>query len=105
MRTKELMLYKNMEYGQILKDMTFLMENYDNEYYNKEDLKGLLFECVNALLELSVKMCIRDRSSPCSMEVIHRGFLQRIIFVISFGSFNSFLETISSFSMILTVIL
>ena len=54
MRTKELMLYKNMEYGQILKDMTFLMENYDNEYYNKEDLKGLLFECVNALLELSV---------------------------------------------------
>ena len=34
MRTKELMLYKHMEDGQILTDMTFLMENYDNDYYN-----------------------------------------------------------------------
>mgnify|MGYP001622959996 CR=1 FL=1 len=54
MRTNELMLYKNMEFGKILKDMTFLMENYENEYYNKEDLRSLLFECVNRLLELSV---------------------------------------------------
>lgn len=54
MRTNELMLYKNMEYGDILMDMTFLMENYDNEYYNKEDLRSLLFECINELLELSV---------------------------------------------------
>lgn len=54
MRTNELMLYKNMEYGDILQDMTFLMENYDNEYYNKEDLRSLLFECINELLELSV---------------------------------------------------
>lgn len=53
MRTNELMLYKNMEYGKILDDMTFLMENYDNEYYNAEDLKGLLYECVNEMLELS----------------------------------------------------
>lgn len=54
MRTNELMLYKNMEYGDILMDMTFLMENYDSEYYNREDMRGLLFECVNELLELSV---------------------------------------------------
>ena len=54
MRTNELMLYKNMESGQILKDMTFLMEKYGNEYYNREDLRSLLFECVNQLLELSV---------------------------------------------------
>ena len=54
MRTNELMLYKNMEFGDILKDMTFLMENYENDYYNKEDLRSLLFECVNRLLELSV---------------------------------------------------
>ena len=54
MRTNELMLYKNMEIGDILKDMTFLMENYENDYYNKEDLRSLLFECVNRLLELSV---------------------------------------------------
>lgn len=54
MRTNELMLYKNMDYGDILKDMTFLMENYDSEYYNNEDLRSLLFENVNRLLELSV---------------------------------------------------
>ena len=54
MRTNELMLYKNMEYGEILRDMTFLIENQESEYYNKEDLRSLLFECVNRLLELSV---------------------------------------------------
>lgn len=54
MRMNELMLYKNMEHGKILKDMTFLMENAGNEYYNKEDLRGLLFDCINGLLELSM---------------------------------------------------
>lgn len=54
MRTEELMLYKNMEYGELLQDMTFLMDNCNNDYYNKEDLKGLFYECINHLLELSV---------------------------------------------------
>lgn len=54
MRTNELMLYKNMEYGDLLHDMTFLIDNCENEYYNKEDLKGLFYECINHLLELSV---------------------------------------------------
>lgn len=54
MRIHELIIYKYMEQEQILQDMTFLMENYDNEYYNKEDLKSLLFECVNGILELCV---------------------------------------------------
>lgn len=54
MRTNELMLYKNMDYGELLKDMTFLMENHGNSDYNREDLRSLLFECVNRLLELSV---------------------------------------------------
>jgi len=53
MRTNELMLYKHMEYGHILQDMTFLMENYNNDYYNAEDLRSLLFEVINELLELS----------------------------------------------------
>ena len=43
MRTNELMLYKHMEEGNILRDMTFLIENYNNDYYNQEDLKGLLY--------------------------------------------------------------
>lgn len=54
MRINELMLYRHMEQGQILNDMAFLMENYDNDYYNKEDLRGLLFDCVNEILELAV---------------------------------------------------
>lgn len=53
MRTKELMLYRNMEHDEILKDMTFLMENCQNDYYNREDLVQLLFDCVNELLELA----------------------------------------------------
>ena len=53
MRTKELILYKHMEHEELLRDMTFLMENCDSDYYNKEDMAGLLFECVNELLELA----------------------------------------------------
>lgn len=54
MRTHELIIYKNLEQEQILNDMTFLMENYDNEYYNEEDLKSLLFACTGSILELCV---------------------------------------------------
>lgn len=46
--------HKRLEEGRILQDMTFLMENYDNTYYNCEDLRGLLFECVNQILEMAV---------------------------------------------------
>lgn len=53
MRTNELMLYKNMEHEEILSDMTFLMENCENDYYNAEDLRGLLYTSVNGLLELA----------------------------------------------------
>lgn len=52
MRTSELILYRNMEHGQILKDMTYLME-----HHALADLDGslreLLFQCMNELLELS----------------------------------------------------
>lgn len=53
MRTNQLMLYKNMEHGELLQDMTFLMENCENEYYNREDMISLLFECLNELLEMT----------------------------------------------------
>lgn len=42
-----------MEHEDVLMDMTFLMNNCQNEYYNKEDLRALLFECVNQILELA----------------------------------------------------
>lgn len=54
MRVHELIIYKNLEQEQILNDMTFLMENYKNEYYNEEDLKSLLFACTGSILELCV---------------------------------------------------
>ena len=53
MRTNQLMLYKNLEHGTLLNDMTFLMEHCKNEYYNKEDLVQLLYECLNTLLEMT----------------------------------------------------
>ena len=53
MRTDELLLYKHMEHEKLLLDMTFLMKNCRNEYYNVEDLKALYFECINVLLELA----------------------------------------------------
>ena len=53
MRTNELILYRYMEHEDLLRDMTFLIDNADNDYYNKEDLKSLLFENLNELIELA----------------------------------------------------
>ncbi len=53
MRTNQLMLYKHMEHGELLKDITFIIENCGNDYYNKEDLISLLYDCLNELLELT----------------------------------------------------
>lgn len=52
MRTNELILYKDMEDGELLQDMTFLMENYNNEYYNEDDMKSLLYSTIGDLTEL-----------------------------------------------------
>ncbi len=43
-----------MEDGELLQDMTFLMENYNNEYYNEDDMKSLLYSTIGDLTELSV---------------------------------------------------
>lgn len=55
MNTKinQLILYKNFQNHEIFDNMTWIMENYDNEYYNQEDIKALLYECINALVELA----------------------------------------------------
>ena len=53
MRTNELILYRYMEHEDLLRDMTFLIDNADNDYYNKDDLKSLLFENLNELIELA----------------------------------------------------
>ena len=67
MRVNELLLYRHMDQGQILNDMAFLMDNYDNEYYNREDLIGLLCDCVNEILEFAVShrnLCLDPCKKP-----------------------------------------
>ena len=53
MREQELILYRNFEEGELLKDMVWLMENYQNEYYNKEDKQGLCYTNIHRLLEMA----------------------------------------------------
>ncbi len=54
MRVNELMLYRHMEQEKILRDISFLAENFNSDFYNKEDLRGLLFDCANEILEIAV---------------------------------------------------
>lgn len=51
--TKNLILYKNFENGKLFYNFTWIMENYKNEYYNKEDIEALLYECFKLLTELA----------------------------------------------------
>ncbi len=53
MRIEELMLYKHMEHEEILDDMSFLMQHYNDETCDKADMRGLLYECANGLLEMA----------------------------------------------------
>ena len=49
--TKNLILYRDFENEQLFYDFTWVMENYQNEYYNKEDVEGLFYECLKKLME------------------------------------------------------
>ncbi len=53
MRARELIVYKELEDGQLLYDMEWLMEHYDDAYYNKEDKAALLYDCIHALLDMA----------------------------------------------------
>ena len=55
MREQELIVYKDFkeERRVLLKDMVFLMEHYDDEFYNASDLSGLMYENMHRLLELA----------------------------------------------------
>ncbi len=54
MRKQELIVYRNLEQEGILRDMTWLMQHYGDDYYNLEDRTALLYDCMHRLLELSV---------------------------------------------------
>ncbi|MBQ7359273.1 MAG: ATP-binding protein [Lachnospiraceae bacterium] len=53
MREQQLIVFRDLEEGELLYDFTWLMEHYRDEYYNKEDLQGLLYEGVHKLIELA----------------------------------------------------
>ncbi|SCP96610.1 ATP-binding protein [Anaerobium acetethylicum] len=52
-QVNQLILYKNFQNHEIFDNMTWIMENYDNEYYNPDDIKALLYDSINALVELA----------------------------------------------------
>lgn len=49
-----MILYRNMDQGQIFDNMTWIMEHYSSDYYNRDDLKALCYESFHDLVELSV---------------------------------------------------
>ena len=53
MREKELIVYKDFEDGELLYDMAWLMEHYDDPFYNEEDKAALLYDCIHNLLEMA----------------------------------------------------
>lgn len=57
MREQELMVYRFEEFedGELLYDMAWLMDHYEDEYYNKEDKAALLYTCIHKLIEQAGK--------------------------------------------------
>lgn len=55
MRTERLILYRDFEGSRLLRDMVWIMENYEDEFYEQEDVAGLLYDCMNRLLEMAGK--------------------------------------------------
>lgn len=53
MREKELIVYRDFEDGDLFYDMAFLMSHYDDEYYNREDMAALFYECIHELIDLA----------------------------------------------------
>lgn len=53
MRIEELIVYRNLEKEETLRDMAWLMEHYADTYYNESDKAELLYDCMHRLLELA----------------------------------------------------
>lgn len=55
MRNQELILYRNFEDGELLKNMIHVIENFRKEDISRTDLRSLFFDCFHGLLELAGK--------------------------------------------------
>ncbi len=53
MREQELIVYRDFQDGQLLFDMAFIMGNYNNECFNKEDLRRLFYKSIHGLIEIA----------------------------------------------------
>lgn len=55
MREQELIVYKDFseEEGRLLYDMAWLMAHFKDEFYNREDMAGLLYDCIHRFLEMA----------------------------------------------------
>ena len=53
MREQELIVYRNFEEGELLHDMAWLMSHYKDDYYNREDMSTLSYDCIHRLIELA----------------------------------------------------
>lgn len=49
----QLVLYKDVPYKHLFSDMSWILEHYEDVFYNKEDLMALYYECVNQLIEIA----------------------------------------------------
>ncbi len=50
---KNLILYRDFEHEKLFHDLTWVMENFKDGYYNREDIGALFYECVNRLVKLA----------------------------------------------------
>lgn len=53
MRENELIVYKDFEEEALLYDMAWLMSHYDDDFFNIEDKRALLYECMHHLIDLA----------------------------------------------------
>ncbi len=51
MREEQLIVYREFEDGEILRDMVWLIENYENEHITIEDRNALFYDCIHRLIE------------------------------------------------------
>ena len=52
-RISELVIYRNFEHGEILEDMAWIMDHYQNPEENREKVRTLFFNCIHGLIELA----------------------------------------------------
>ena len=53
MRAQEFIVYRHFEEEDILRDMSWLMENFQDDYYNMEDTRALFHDCFHRILDLT----------------------------------------------------